>query len=185
MPHSASGTVLLVNIVGKSDQNRVRGARLGGTSHRVLTRGTVTLHLVKLCVGVENVASLAEWQAYRTAQRAAAGEGADLYHRTRQMPRRADELLDGGSLYWVIKGVIQVRQRVLGLKEVRCDDGIRRCDIILGPELVLTRPMPRRAFQGWRYLAADDAPKDLTGAAIEANELPEKMRAELIELGLF
>lgn len=144
-----------------------------------------SLHLIKLCVGVDNVASLAEWQAYRTAQRAAAGEGTDLYHRTRQMPRRREELLDGGSMYWVIKGVIQVRQRILDLREAQCQDGIRRCDIVLDPELVPTRPRPRRAFQGWRYLSGEDAPRDLTGREAEVHELPEKMRAELIELGLF
>lgn len=145
----------------------------------------MALHLIKLCVGVDSMASLAEWQAYRTAQRAAAGEGTDLYHRTRQMPRRRKELLDGGSMYWVIKGVIQVRQRILDLREAQCQDGIRRCDIILDPELVPVRLRPRRAFQGWRYLPGEDAPRDLTGAEGDADDIPEKMRAELIELGLF
>jgi hypothetical protein len=113
------------------------------------------------------------------------GKPADLYHRTRQMPRRRDELLAGGSMYWVIKGVIQVRQRILDLREVRAEDGIRRCDIILDPDLVPTRPRPRRAFQGWRYLPGDDAPRDLRSSDADIEELPEKMRAELIELGLF
>jgi len=100
------------------------------------------------------------------------------------MPRRRDELLDGGSLYWVIKGIVQVRQPIMDLQEVRGDDGIRRCDIILDPQLVPTRPHPRRAFQGWRYLSAEDAPKDLGALADELDRLPAAMRSELMELGL-
>jgi hypothetical protein len=109
---------------------------------------------------------------------------AELRHRTRQMPRRADELKAGGSIYWVIKGVIQVRQRLLDLKEVRGDDGIRRCDLILDPQLVPTRPRPRRAFQGWRYLDGEDAPADLDLRGADVEEMPAEMKQELIELGL-
>lgn len=144
----------------------------------------MNLHLIKLCVGIDSIAHLDERQKYRLAQAAAKGGAGELRHRTRQMPRRRDELLDGGSIYWVIKGVIQVRQRLLDLREVRCDDGIRRCDIILEPRLVPTRPRPRRAFQGWRYLSGEDAPQDLDLSAAGVDELPEKMRSELIELGL-
>ena len=101
------------------------------------------------------------------------------------MPRRGDELLQGGSIYWVIKGLIQVRQKILVLREVRGEDGIRRCDIILDQALVLTRPHPRRAFQGWRYLPGEDAPNDLGLSDLDGDEIPEEMRAELIELGLY
>ena len=100
------------------------------------------------------------------------------------MPRRRDELLKGGSLYWVIKGMICVRQRLVDLRAVRCDDGIRRCDVIYDPQLVATRPRPRRAFQGWRYLSAEDAPRDLDLFDADADQIPEAMRSELIELGL-
>jgi hypothetical protein len=142
------------------------------------------VHLVKLCVGVETVQDLAVWQAERLERLAQTGETPELCHRTRQTPRRRDEILDGGSLYWVIKGFVLVRQRILDLKEATKDDGSPCCSIVLDAELVTTRPQPRRAFQGWRYLEAADAPADaraLTGA--EAN-IPPGMREELRELRL-
>lgn len=144
----------------------------------------MTLHLLKLCVGVDDLPQLADWQTMRLSQLRKAGKAPDLWHRTRQMPRRRDDLLDGGSLYWVIKGVIQARQRILDLRAVRGDDGIDRCDIILDPQLVPTRPHPRRAFQGWRYLDGNDAPKDIDLSSEGLEEMPQKMRAELLELGL-
>ncbi len=144
----------------------------------------MSVHLIKLCVGIESVAHLSERQKFRLAQLEAQGQTCELFHRTRQMPRRSDELLKGGSLYWVIKGVVLVHQKILDLRQVRCDDGIRRCDIIIDRKLVPTRPHPRRAFQGWRYLSAEDAPRDLSLSGSDIDELPEKMRYELIELGL-
>lgn len=144
----------------------------------------MTLHLVKLCVGIDSVAHLAERQAARLAQEHAGGGSAELRHRTRQMPRQRDLLLEGGSIYWVIRGVIQVRQRLLDLRAVRGNDGVPRCDIVLDPQLVPTRPQPRRAFQGWRYLAGEDAPADLDPAGEEIEKMPAEMRAALIELGL-
>jgi hypothetical protein len=144
----------------------------------------MSVHLIKLCVGIESVTHLSERQAFRMAQAKAAGGEGELFHRTRQMPRRREELLNDGSIYWVIKGVVLVRQQILDLREVRGDDGIRRCDIMLDPQLVPTRPHPRRAFQGWRYLGPEDAPKDLGLSGADLDQLPEKMRTELIELGL-
>ncbi len=142
------------------------------------------IHLIKLCVGIDSLTHLSERQAFRLAQAEVNGGRRELFHRTRQMPRRRDELLDGGSLYWVIKGVVLVRQSILDLREVRGDDGIRRCDIILDSGLVPTRPHPRRAFQGWRYLTSEDVPGDLGLTGSDFDALPEKMRGELIELGL-
>lgn len=144
----------------------------------------MSLHLVKLCVGVDELPQLAAWQKRRLEQRRQAGEPAELYHRTRQMPRRREELLGGGSLYWVVRGVIQARQRIVDLRAVRGEDGVARCDIVLDPLLVATRPHPRRAFQGWRYLDAKDAPGDLDLASGDLKEMPREMRAELLELGL-
>ena len=144
----------------------------------------MTLHLVKLCVGIDSIAHLAERQSYRLRQMRNAGEVPELWHRTRQMPRRREDVLEGGSLYWVIKGVIQVRQRILDLRAVRGDDGISRCDIVYETQLVPTRPQPRRAFQGWRYLETDAAPPDLDLRADGLDEMPAKMKADLIELGL-
>ena len=144
----------------------------------------MNVHLIKLCVGIESIAHLAERQKLRLTRAAAEGGMGELRHRTRQMPRRRDELLSGGYIFWVIKGVILVRQRLLDLRAVRGDDGIRRCDLILDPKLVPTRPRPRRAFQGWRYLGAEDAPPDLRLSGPDIDMLPERMKAELIELGL-
>ncbi|MGI9384700.1 MAG: DUF1489 family protein [Methyloligellaceae bacterium] len=144
----------------------------------------MTLHLIKLCVGIVSITHLRERQAIRMDAEEAEGRPRELRHRTRQMPRRGDQLLDGGSLYWVIKGVVQVRQPLADLRPVRGDDGVPRCDIVLEPTLIPTRPQPRRAFQGWRYLQPDDAPADLKFSGTDAEKLPPEMRAELIELGL-
>ncbi len=144
----------------------------------------MTVHLIKLCVGIESIAHLLERQAFRRDQVRRETGRPELRHRTRQMPRRRDELIDGGSIYWVIKGVVQVRQPLIGLRAVRGDDGVRRCDLILDPRLVATRPHSRRAFQGWRYLEAADAPADLDLHSAGPEEMPAKMKAELIELGL-
>ena len=144
----------------------------------------MTVHLIKLCVGIETPRELAEWQTERLKHLAKAGKTPELRHRTRQTPRRSAELLDGGSLYWVIKGFVLVRQRILDLRADVKDDGTRCCGIVFDTALVLTRPQPRRAFQGWRYLEVADAPPDATGLSDEADEMPRGMREELRELRL-
>lgn len=146
----------------------------------------MTLHLVKLCVGAQSIEDLARWQADRRIQSKRNGGQGQLFHRTYQTPKRTDELLDGGSIYWVIKGIIQARQRLTGIEEGTKDDGRRCCRLMLDPALVAVRPIPRRAFQGWRYLAAEDAPPDLTAEskASELSIMPPRMRQELAELCL-
>ncbi|MEX1061003.1 MAG: DUF1489 domain-containing protein [Methyloceanibacter sp.] len=144
----------------------------------------MTVHLIKLCVGVETAKELADWQDERLKHLKRAGKTPELCHRTLQTPRRRDEVLDGGSLYWVIKGFVLVRQRVLDLKADVKDDGTACCGIVLDPELVFTRPHPRRAFQGWRYLDPADVPPDVQGFADGADEMPRAMREELRELRL-
>ncbi|HXF53692.1 MAG TPA: DUF1489 domain-containing protein [Hyphomicrobiaceae bacterium] len=145
----------------------------------------MTLHLVKLCVGCDSIEDLAAWQRQRLRDMRKNGGSGRLYHRTYQTPKRSEELLDGGSLYWVIKGFIQARQAITGFDEGTKDDGRPCCLILLSPRLVPVRPTPRRAFQGWRYLEPADAPPDLTGCAAAAfADLPPKMRRDLIELGL-
>ena len=136
----------------------------------------MTLNLLKLCVGVAEVDELIDWQRRRLkAERR-------LYHTTRMIPRRREELLDGGSLYWVIKGQVQCRQRLTDIVPFTDDEGIGRCRLMLDREIVLTRSQPRRAFQGWRYLVPADAPADLVAGDVAG--LPPEMRAELAELGL-
>jgi hypothetical protein len=100
------------------------------------------------------------------------------------MPKRGDELLDGGSIFWVIRGEIMCRERILAIRPFTDKDGIGRCKLVLDPKLVLVQPRPYRAFQGWRYLTDKDAPRDLDRAAPGAAAMPETMRRELRELGL-
>jgi hypothetical protein len=144
----------------------------------------MTVHLIKLCVGVDTVQDLKQWQAERLRRLRREDKTAELCHRTLQTPRRRDELLDGGSLYWVIKGFVIVRQRVLDLRPAVKDDGTACCGIVLDPELVATRAQARRPFQGWRYLSAADAPLDRRAAEAEDGEMPYLMRAQLRELRL-
>lgn len=136
------------------------------------------LHLLKLCVGVERPEQLHEWQL----QRQSAGQ--QLQHTTRMWPRRAAELLDGGSLYWVMKGAIQARQRILRLDEVTGADGIRRCKIVLHSDLMRVSSAPKRAFQGWRYLEGADAPRDIGLVGGADDDLPEDLREALGEIGV-
>jgi hypothetical protein len=144
------------------------------------------VHLLKLCVGCDSIEDLGAWQSARLAARRKAGEKRpQLFHRTFQTPKRRAELLDGGSLYWVIKGLVQVRQRLVDLCEGTKEDGTPCCLLILNNELIPVRPLPRRPFQGWRYLAAQEAPEDLArGAATGIGAMPAKLRKELAELGL-
>lgn len=145
----------------------------------------MTVHLVKLCVGAASVDDLAAWQKSRLAELRRKDKFARIVHATFQMPKRGDELTGGGSLYWVIKGVIQVRQRILGLADGVRENGTPCCNIELDEPLIAVRPTPRRAFQGWRYLDVADAPPDLgdrAGRGVAA--MPERMRRELAELGL-
>jgi len=143
----------------------------------------MSLNLLKLCVGCESVEDLEEWIAMRLDQRRRAGEPAEQWHTTRMVPTRADELCDGGSLYWVIKGSVQCRQRLVAVRPFVDDEGISRCNLVLDPEVVRTNWQPRRPFQGWRYLQQKDAPADL-GKDSGTAEMPLKLRRELAELGL-
>lgn len=144
----------------------------------------MTLHLIKLCVGADSVDDLLSWQKQRLADMRRRGVEVMLRHTTRQMPRRRDEVLDGGSLYWVIKGEIACRQRVIDLRGRVDDDGIERCDICLDSLTVRVDPRPRGPFQGWRYFTADDAPADLAAGAGEADKFPDHLRRELRTLGV-
>jgi hypothetical protein len=142
------------------------------------------LHLIKLCVGCDSVADLSGWIKQRLKQKKARGEKAEHIHTTRMMPKRGDELLDGGSLYWVIRGQIMCRQDLRAIRPFVDKDGIGRCRLVLRPKVVPVEPRPFRAFQGWRYLADKDAPRDLDRAAPGARHMPEQLRRELTELGL-
>jgi hypothetical protein len=142
------------------------------------------LHLIKLCVGADSVRDLEDWIKEKLKSKRKNGEKPEHIHRTRMVPKRAAELIDGGSLYWVIRGEVMCRQRIRDVRPFRDKDGIGRCGIVLDPNVVLVAPRPYRAFQGWRYLAVADAPRDLDKVAKGAAAMPEKLRRELRELGL-
>lgn len=138
------------------------------------------LHILKLCVGCDSVEDLADWQR----QRAAANPGFQPRHVTRMWPKRAAEVLDGGSIYWIIKGQVLVRQRILRLDPVEGEDGITRCALVFDPALVRTEPAPRRPFQGWRYLKPEDAPRDLPADRAGDDALPPELAEALATFGL-
>lgn len=143
----------------------------------------MALHLIKLCVGADSVEDLDQWIRMRLADQAAGGRTPEQTHTTRMIPKRAAEIVDGGSLYWVIKGQVQVRQRVVDIRPFKDTDGIERCDLVLDPVLVRTAFQPRRPFQGWRYLTEKDAPADVRITAGHDDMHPE-MRRALVELAL-
>jgi len=141
------------------------------------------LHLIKLCVGCDSVADLESWIKDRLQEKKRRGHKAEHIHTTRMLPKRAAELVKGGSLYWVIRGQIAARERILAIRPTT-KDGIKRCQIVLDGKVKLVEPRPRAAFQGWRYFEAKDVPRDLARAAPGAAKMPETMRRELQELGL-
>jgi hypothetical protein len=138
------------------------------------------LHMLKLSVGVKEVAQLRAIQALRAAA------DPPLRHQTRMMPKRRDEILDGGSIFWVIGGFVQVRQRLLDIIEDRWDDGTPCAGLVLDPVLVPVEARPVKAFQGWRYLDAASAPPDVAAMrqAAGAQAMPEAMLRELRALCL-
>ena len=142
------------------------------------------LHLIKLCVGVDSVADLEDWIKQKLKAKRQNGEKPEHIHVTRMVPKRAEELTGGGSLFWVIRGEVMCRQRLRDVRPFRDRDGIGRCGLVLDPKVILVEPRPYRAFQGWRYLTANDAPRDLDKAVKGAAAMPETLRRELRELGL-
>ena len=142
------------------------------------------LHMLKLCVGADSIADLEDWVAERAAERGRAGAAPRSQHVTRMVPKRLAELVEGGSLYWVIKGQIAARQLLLDIEPFVDGDGIGRCRLWLDPDVVHVSPRPYRAFQGWRYLQAKDAPADLRGATAGFAAMSEELRRTLGELGL-
>ena len=144
----------------------------------------MALHLIKLCVGCDSVQDLKDWIKEQLGKKKKNGEKPERFHRTRMVPKRADELTDGGSLYWVIRGEVLCRERILDIRPFVDKDGIGRCRVVLDGKVKLVQPRPYRAFQGWRYLSDKDAPPDLDRAAPGARHMPEDMRRELRELGL-
>ena len=147
----------------------------------------MTVNLIKLCVGVSDVTQLIQEheRLVRQALKRKTKKPVEDHHWTRMRPKRDEEVLDGGSLFWVIRGTIRVRHRILRLDDVTDADGQAYCAIIYDPKVILVEPRPRRAFQGWRYLDPDEAPPDLAHtSAGSIVSMPPKLRKQLAELGL-
>jgi hypothetical protein len=142
------------------------------------------LHIIKLAVGCESVKELKSWVAERMRTAKAKGLPRHHIHITRMTPKRVDEVLDGGSLYWVIRGAIAAREKIIAIEPFRDKDGIGRCRLVMQPKVVAVLPRPMRAFQGWRYFAQNDVPPDLGAAGAGVAAMPEPLRRELRELGL-
>ena len=143
----------------------------------------MTLNIIKLSVGSESYDDMAAWQKLRLKELKAQGVDPELIHVTRMTPKRADELLNGGSIYWVVKGGIIARQKLLELRPLK-KDGVPHCGLVYDKKLVPVRWQPRRAFQGWRYLDGKDAPVDLKPGEVSEEAMPSDMKKELRELGL-
>ena len=136
------------------------------------------VNLIKLCVGAQSVSELAEGQKKKLET------SGIIYHATRMWPKRETEILSGGSLYWVFKGLILARQEIIELREIIGPDEIRRCGLILDKVIIRTEPRPKKPFQGWRYLIPENAPKDICIFQSEETEIPYHMQLELSKLGV-
>jgi hypothetical protein len=142
------------------------------------------LHLIKLAVGCESVKELKGWVAERMQTAKKKGLPLRHIHITRMTPKRVDELLEGGSLYWVIRGEIAAREKIIAIEPFRDRDGSGRCRLVMQPRVVAVLPRPMRAFQGWRYFVHSDVPPDLKSAGAGIAAMPEPLRRELRDLGL-
>jgi hypothetical protein len=142
----------------------------------------MTIHLIKLSVGPQSLIDLEARQKSYLKSLKEKNKKPELMHITRQMPKRAEELLDGGSIYWVIKGWVCARQKLIELRPLVIDD-IPHCGLVFENELIRVSPRPRRPFQGWRYLEAKDAPPDISQNEYH-KDLPETLLAELMKIGL-
>ncbi len=144
----------------------------------------MTVHLIKLCVGIASPDQLAAVQSERIARLEAVTGRRAAWHVTRRMPRRAAELCDGGSLYWIMGGYTRARQRITDIRATTDRAGRAACAIELDPVIVPVVPRARKPFQGWRYLAPENAPPDQAERPDDTPEMPDWMVAELSDLGL-
>jgi hypothetical protein len=143
----------------------------------------MALNILKLCVGAESIEDLEDYIASRYKRGGPFLIQGKPFHTTRMVPKRVDEIVDGGSLYWVIKGQVQCRQKIVAIEPFIDSEGISRCHLVMEREVVKTQWQPRRPFQGWRYLTEADAPRDLSAGELAA-DMPANLRAELTSLGL-
>jgi hypothetical protein len=138
----------------------------------------MTIHMVKLSVGSEDVDDIARWQAHQMKS------VSNPVHHTRMFPKRAEEMLLGGSIYWVVKGAIRVRQRIIDLRLEQDETGRDMCAIVFDPELIRTYARAKRPFQGWRYLKPGEAPRDLKSGEA-AQDIPADLDMALKNAGVW
>src|ERR1700755_641769 len=144
----------------------------------------MSLHLIKLAVGCESVKELKEWIAERMLAAKKKGLPQHHIHVTRMTPKRVGDTRGGGSLYWVIRGEVAAREKLIAIEPFRDKDGIGRCRLVMQPKVIAVLPRPMRAFQGWRYFVHSDVPPDLGSAGAGIAAMPEPLRRELRDLGL-
>ena len=144
----------------------------------------MTINLLKMSVGVESIKQLEQKQIQKLSDAVNRNEKPEIIHITRNTPRRTNEVLQGGSIYWVIKRFVLVRQKVKDVRQIEVKNGKKKCAIILHPDLIKTEIKKIRPFQGWRYLSEQDAPKDLPKTLLSNNNLPIELINELRHLGL-
>ena len=146
----------------------------------------MTVHLKKLCVGIADLDQLSAWQDLKSFPNPLDGLDGEpvVRHITRNTPRRGEEILEGGSLYWIIKGIIQARNPIVGFEEIIREDGKKYCGLLLATPFVETVPVKHRPIQGWRYFEDAAAPKDLGGGIAKGDTLPADLAAELKDMGL-
>jgi hypothetical protein len=144
----------------------------------------MALHLIKLCVGCDSIQDLQDWIEENRALHRRLKRPYEQTHTTRMVPKRANEIVDGGSLYWVVRGQLACRQRLLAIRPFTDSDGIGRCHLVLEPVVNPVEPRPFRPFQGWRYMETKDAPRDLGQGGGDVGQMPESLRRELADLGL-
>lgn len=140
--------------------------------------------MLKLCVGCDSISDLENWIEETLALWRRLGRPEEQQHTTRMVPKRMAEIVGGGSLYWVIKGQVSARQRIVDIRPFTDADGIGRCHLVLEPKVVAVEPRPCRPFQGWRYLEAGDCPRDIVQGMGDVAAMPEALRRELAEMGL-
>src|SRR5260370_25924674 len=144
----------------------------------------MAVDLIKCGVGWEWGKELEGWVAERMQTAKKKGLPLHHIHITRMTPKRIDEILAGGSLYWVIRGEIAAREKIIAVEPFRDRDGIGRCRLVMQPKVIAVMPRPIRPFQGWRYFAANNAPLDLKSAGTGFAARPEPLRRDLRDLGL-
>ena len=142
------------------------------------------VNLIKLCVGIDSLSELEERQSRLILPKKFKNPKNFTFHLTRMYPQREKEILSGGSLYWVIKGQILGRQKISFLERIKDENNIKRCLIVLEKKIYITQTLPRKPFQGWRYLEPEVSPKDVSIYNKSDEELPHNLKLELYKIGV-